>query len=282
MSGLDYERAVLAAGPLGIMQACLDAVLPYVARAQAVRQGDRRLPAHAKGKIADIANIALNSARAYVYAVARACDAGQTTRFDAAGAILLASENAVRVSLEAIQALGGAGYPPQGLSGGALSARRQALRYRRRHQRDPPVPDRPGADGGVNAGAALALLLATVPAGRAQAEADCPSDEHVAHTAQLFFGRLEVGGSVSDTDWRAFLNEVVTPAFPDGFSDWDADGQWRDAKGVIVKEPSKVLLVVLPGRADDRDRLHDVVAAYKARFHQQSVLVVERRECAGF
>ena len=108
MSGLDYERTVLAGGPLGIMQACLDAVLPYVRdRKQFGRPiGTFQLM---QGKIADM-YVALNSARAYVYAVAKACDAGHTTRFDAAGAILLASENAVRVSLEAIQALGGAGY----------------------------------------------------------------------------------------------------------------------------------------------------------------------------
>ncbi|MGI9169373.1 MAG: acyl-CoA dehydrogenase family protein, partial [Caulobacteraceae bacterium] len=108
MSGLDYERAVLAAGPLGIMQACLDTVLPYVReRKQFGRPiGSFQLM---QGKIADM-YVALNSARAYVYAVAKACDAGHTTRFDAAGAILLASENAVRTSLEAIQALGGAGY----------------------------------------------------------------------------------------------------------------------------------------------------------------------------
>ena len=108
MSGLDYERAVLAGGPLGIMQACLDVVLPYVReRKQFGRPiGTFQLM---QGKIADM-YVALNSARAYVYAVAKACDLGRTTRFDAAGAILLASENAVRTSLEAIQALGGAGY----------------------------------------------------------------------------------------------------------------------------------------------------------------------------
>jgi isovaleryl-CoA dehydrogenase len=108
MSGLDYERAVLAAGPLGIMQACLDAVLPYVRER---KQFGRAIGTFQlmQGKIADM-YVALNSARAYVYAVAKACDAGRTTRFDAAGAILLASENAVRCSLEAIQALGGAGY----------------------------------------------------------------------------------------------------------------------------------------------------------------------------
>ncbi|HUO12194.1 MAG TPA: isovaleryl-CoA dehydrogenase [Caulobacteraceae bacterium] len=108
MSGLDYERTVLAGGPLGIMQACLDAVLPYVReRKQFGRPiGTFQLM---QGKIADM-YVALNSARAYVYAVAKACDAGRTTRFDAAGAILYASENAVRTALEAIQALGGAGY----------------------------------------------------------------------------------------------------------------------------------------------------------------------------
>jgi isovaleryl-CoA dehydrogenase len=108
MSGLDYERAVLAGGPLGIMQACLDVVLPYV---RDRKQFGRPIGAFQlmQGKVADM-YVALNSARAYVYAVARACDAGKTTRFDAAGAILMASENAVKVSLEAVQALGGAGY----------------------------------------------------------------------------------------------------------------------------------------------------------------------------
>ncbi len=108
MSGLDYERAVLAAGPLGIMQACLDVVLPYVRERKQFGKaiGSFQLM---QGKVADM-YVALNSARAYVYAVAKACDAGHTTRFDAAGAILLASENAVKTCLEAIQALGGAGY----------------------------------------------------------------------------------------------------------------------------------------------------------------------------
>jgi isovaleryl-CoA dehydrogenase len=108
MSGLDYERVVLAAGPLGIMRACLDVVLPYVRERKQFGQsiGSFQLM---QGKIADM-YVALNSARAYVYTVARACDAGGTTRFDAAGAILLASENAVKTALEAIQALGGAGY----------------------------------------------------------------------------------------------------------------------------------------------------------------------------
>ena len=108
MSGLDYERAVLAGIQLGIMQACLDTVIPYVRDRKQFGQpiGSFQLM---QAKVADM-YVALNSARAYVYAVARNCDAGRTTRFDAAGAILLASENAVRVALEAVQALGGAGY----------------------------------------------------------------------------------------------------------------------------------------------------------------------------
>ncbi len=108
MSGLDYERAVLAGGPLGIMQACLDVCLPYVRERQQFGRaiGGFQLM---QAKIADM-YVALNSARAYVYAVAKACDAGNTTRTDAAAAILLASENAVKTTLEAIQALGGAGY----------------------------------------------------------------------------------------------------------------------------------------------------------------------------
>ena len=108
MSGLDYERVVLSGIQLGLMQACLDTVLPYVAER---KQFGKPIGAFQlmQGKIADM-SVALNSARAYVYAVARACDAGRTTRHDAAGAILLASENAVKVANDAIQALGGAGY----------------------------------------------------------------------------------------------------------------------------------------------------------------------------
>jgi len=108
MSGLDYERTVLAGIQLGIMQACLDVVLPYLRERKQFGQaiGSFQLM---QAKVADM-YVALNSARAYVYAVARACDAGKTTRFDAAGAILLASENAFKVAGEAVQALGGAGY----------------------------------------------------------------------------------------------------------------------------------------------------------------------------
>ena len=108
MSGLDFERAVLAGIPLGIMQACLDVVLPYVRERKQFGKpiGEFQLM---QAKIADM-YVALNSSRAYVYAVAKSCDAGRTTRFDAAAALLLAAENTERVASEAVQALGGAGY----------------------------------------------------------------------------------------------------------------------------------------------------------------------------
>ncbi|QQP91543.1 isovaleryl-CoA dehydrogenase [Skermanella sp. TT6] len=108
MSGLDYERAVLAAGPVGIMQAALDVVVPYVHERKQFDTpiGEFQL---VQGKLADIYT-RLNACRAYVYAVARACDAGKTTRKDAAGAILYAAEAATQVALDAIQLLGGNGY----------------------------------------------------------------------------------------------------------------------------------------------------------------------------
>ena len=108
MSGLDYERVVLAAGPLGIMQAALDVVMPYVHERKQFGQsiGEFQL---VQGKVADM-YVAMNSCRAYVYAVAKACDRGETTREDAAGAILIAAEKATQIALDAIQLLGGNGY----------------------------------------------------------------------------------------------------------------------------------------------------------------------------
>ena len=108
MSGLDYERAVLAAGPLGIMQSCLDAVIPHLHQRKQFGQpiGEFQLM---QGKLADM-YVTANACRAYVYAVGRACDAGNVTRKDAAGAILFAAERATWMALEAIQSLGGTGY----------------------------------------------------------------------------------------------------------------------------------------------------------------------------
>ena len=108
MSGLDYERLVLSAGPLGIMQACMDVVMPYVHEREQFGQpiGEFQLM---QGKIADMYTT-MNAAKSYVYTVAKACDRGDTTRADAAGAILYAAEKATWMALEAVQALGGNGY----------------------------------------------------------------------------------------------------------------------------------------------------------------------------
>jgi isovaleryl-CoA dehydrogenase len=108
MSGLDYERAVLAAGSTGIMQACIDAVIPYLHERKQFGQpiGTFQIM---QAKLADM-YVTMNAAKAYVYCVARACDRGETTREDAAGAILFAAENATKIALDAIQCLGGNGY----------------------------------------------------------------------------------------------------------------------------------------------------------------------------
>lgn len=108
MSGLDYERAVLAAGPLGIMQACLDVVVPYLHDRKQFGQSIGQFQL-VQGKVADMYT-RTNAARAYVYAVAQSCDRGETTRKDAAGAILYAAELATQLALDAIQLLGGNGY----------------------------------------------------------------------------------------------------------------------------------------------------------------------------
>ncbi|MDP6690079.1 MAG: acyl-CoA dehydrogenase family protein, partial [Alphaproteobacteria bacterium] len=108
MSGLDYERLVLSAGPLGIMQSCMDVVMPYIHEREQFGQpiGEFQLM---QGKIADMYTT-MNAAKSYVYTVAKACDRGDTTRADAAGAILYAAEKATWMALEAVQALGGNGY----------------------------------------------------------------------------------------------------------------------------------------------------------------------------
>jgi isovaleryl-CoA dehydrogenase len=118
MSGLDYERAVLAGGPLGIMQNCMDIALPYVRERKQFGKpiGEFQL---IQGKLADM-YVKMNTARAYVYAVAQACDRGQTTRKDAAGAILYAGEAATWMALETIQILGGSGYINENSTGRLL------------------------------------------------------------------------------------------------------------------------------------------------------------------
>jgi hypothetical protein len=134
-----------------------------------------------------------------------------------------------------------------------------------------------------------ALLLALpLLAGCAQLAAtppQCPSGLEPAAVAEAAFGRNAAGTEVvSDAAWQAFLDEVVTPAFPDGLTVLDAAGQWRGRDGRIERERSKLLLVVLPGgsAAQANMRLAPVIAAYRARFGQESVMLTTRAGCVRF
>jgi hypothetical protein len=130
---------------------------------------------------------------------------------------------------------------------------------------------------------ALGVLL--LLAGCATAPPHCPTGAAPATIAEAYFGQnVKSRAPVTDTEWARFMAEVVTPAFPDGLTVLDGAGQWRDAAGLISREDSKVLLLVLPGQdqATAASRLTPVVAAWKARFAQESVLTVFRAGCAAF
>jgi hypothetical protein len=102
-------------------------------------------------------------------------------------------------------------------------------------------------------------------------------------TAELYFGR-NIGGApgVSDADWARFVDEEVTPRFPAGLSVVDVSGQWRGEGGAIVREPSKVLMIVLSGEDGEGEKLDAIRAAYKTRFRQEAVMLVQREACVGF
>ena len=131
---------------------------------------------------------------------------------------------------------------------------------------------------------ALAALLALSACATTGGGVDCGPDSEARGTAELYFGR-NIGDrpGVSDADWHAFVDAEVTPRFPDGLTVLDAAGQWRSRDtGTIGREASKVLVIVLPGADDDRARLNAVREAYKTRFRQQAVMLVERRACVAF
>jgi len=137
--------------------------------------------------------------------------------------------------------------------------------------------------------AALAGVLALSACATTDGGDVCGPGSEARTTAELYFGRnfgfgRHVGDQpdVSDADWRAFLDEEVTPRFPDGLTVIDGAGQWKSRTGSIDREASKVLMIVLPGRPDDRARLDAVREAYKRRFQQEAVLLVERRACVAF
>ena len=129
--------------------------------------------------------------------------------------------------------------------------------------------------------AAAACLCAAAAVGTPAGA--CPEGLRPANTAQLFFGR-SVGwtGEITEADWRAFLDAEVTPRFPDGLSVSDVYGQWKNPAGDFAREDSKALFIVLAGRPDEQQRLDLIRDAYKRRFHQQSVLLVEQRACVAF
>ncbi len=102
--------------------------------------------------------------------------------------------------------------------------------------------------------------------------------------AELFFGRAIPGrGPLGEAEWRAFAADTISPRFPDGFTAFDGEGQWRDlATGIVTREPAKVLLVAAPRGPDLASRLTTIIEAYKARFGQQSVGIITRDSCAAF
>ena len=127
--------------------------------------------------------------------------------------------------------------------------------------------------------AALAAILAT----GAQARSACPAGLQPVTTAELFFGaQVRGGGEISDADWQAFLATEVTPRFPEGLTTWDADGRWRAPSGAQSHEKSRVLLLVISSDRNVRAKLDALIDAYKVRYHQLSVGLVEHADCARF
>jgi hypothetical protein len=131
--------------------------------------------------------------------------------------------------------------------------------------------------------ALIAAVTVCAAAAAASPASACPEGLRTANTAQLFFGRSTgTAGEVTDADWRGFLDAEVSPRFPDGLSVNDVYGQWKSPAGDFVREDSKALFIVLAGRPDERQRLELIRDAYKRRFHQQSVLLVEQKACVAF
>jgi hypothetical protein len=129
---------------------------------------------------------------------------------------------------------------------------------------------------------AVALLSSLANGARAQSN-QCAIGKPQ-QVAELMFGR-KIGGrmAVSEAAWARFVDREITPRFPDGLSVIDARGQWRDkAHKTIVREPSKLVQIVLPGSAEDGRRLAEIAAAYKKKFHQQSIAVIVRPACVAF
>ena len=131
--------------------------------------------------------------------------------------------------------------------------------------------------------AAAAVTVALAPAADAQL-LDCSGGQRPTQVAELMFGR-NIGSrlGVSEADWSRFVDREIISRFPNGLIVFNAAGQWRDeASNKIVREPSKLVQIVLPGQAEDIARLNEIVAAYKGRFKQQSVGMIVRPACVSF
>jgi len=123
----------------------------------------------------------------------------------------------------------------------------------------------------------------SAPAPAAEAEEACPAGQERLRTAQLFFGRnVGAAGKVSEADFARFVDEELTPRFPDGLTVLDGGGQWRGPENQLVREASKIVLIVLPKQRDTSQRLQAVRAAYKTRFQQESVLLITQPACVSF
>jgi hypothetical protein len=131
----------------------------------------------------------------------------------------------------------------------------------------------------------IVLLLAFVLTGAANAQlTECRGGQKPQQVAELLFGR-KIGDriGVSEAMWTRFVDGEITPRFPDGLTVFNTVGQWRDSeRKTIVREPSKIVMIVLPGKDDDIDRLNQIAEAYKSRFRQQSVAVMLRPACVSF
>jgi hypothetical protein len=137
--------------------------------------------------------------------------------------------------------------------------------------------------GALIAAAGLAGLTACATTPAPEPLPACPAGQEAHRTAQLFFGR-NIGDKpgVSDADFRKFMDEDVTPKFPDGLTVLDGGGQWRGAENKLIREASKVVLIVLPKGREVSGRIDAVRSAYKTRFHQESVLLITQAACVSF
>jgi hypothetical protein len=134
-------------------------------------------------------------------------------------------------------------------------------------------------------GSAMALAGCTTTSTRVAAQPlpPCPAGQEARRTAQLFFGRnVSAKAVVSEADFRKFVDEDVTPKFPDGLTVLDGGGQWRGEENRLIREASKVVMIVLPKGRDTSARVEAVRNAYKSRFHQDSVLLITQSACVSF